>query len=372
MLYGIIPIAGGFFSRYRWRQFRRRFDGLRLVPLLDYRQYREIGNAASGGRKGGVFRFTGEIESITDGNTLWVRGEDLTIPVSLEKTICWLLPIHEGEGVPEAPEQIHWNRVSTLSEGAKVFIGGFLTAQDGRLNFVSTKEKPLMVIFYNCPDTVLTDGIIRAARTRNEYWNSVTPISLALGALALIYIAASFLNRPAFRLTVITALVAIFVPILPLLPPGLLFTGLYRRIAWQARRYRAFWDITRLPMRYLPPGQDSGVLSTGEKYGFVKFNSLPPEAAQEEIPFLIPEFTKEEKKTPLYLFGVLAENSSLPVRSKDPFVSFGILPGSPQRLARRYAIKAYTLELLAWVVLLLGIGINIVFIFLILSLLREF
>jgi len=335
-----------------------------------------MGDAANGG----VFRFTGGIESITDGQTLWVRGEDLTVPVSLEKTKCWLLPIHEGEGVPDAPEQIRWNRVSTLSEGARVFIGGVLKTQDERLNFVSTKEKPLMVIFYNCPDSVLTGGIIRAARTRNEYWNNFTPISIAIGALALIYMAASFLNRPAFRMTVITALVAIFVPILPMFPPGLLFTVLYRRMTWQARKYRAYWDIARLPMRYLQPGEDSCVLSNGEKYGFIKYSSLndsgeqagrrlPPEAEQEKIPFLIPEFTKEGKKTPLYFFGVLAEDSSLPVRSKDPFVSFGLLPDSPKRLARRYAIKAYTLELIAWAVLFLGIGINVIFIFQILSLL---
>lgn len=230
-----------------------------------------------------------------------------------------------------------------------------------------------MVIFYNCPDTELTNGIIRAARTRNEYWNSFTPISLAVGALALIYTAASFLNRPAFRLTVITALIAIFVPILPVFPPGFLLTVLYRRMTWQARRYRAFRDIARLPLRYLPPNQENSVLNTGEIYGFKIINSIPPEAAQGTIPFLIPEFTRERKKSKLYFFGVLkpqADNEKLPEKSIDPFVSYGILPGSPEKLMRRYAIMAYTLEALAWIILLIGIAINIIFIFLILSMLR--
>jgi len=361
--YGLIPVAGGFYSRYKWSRFRKRFDELRLAPFLDYRQYRQM-------KEGGIFRFTGEIESITDGKTLWVMGENLTVPVSLEKTQCWLLPpIQEGEGSPDAPERIRWDRVSTLTEGAKVFIGGVLKTQGGRSIFVSTKEKPLMVIFYNCPDASLTPAIIRAARTHDEYWNNITPVSIAFGALALIYIAASFLNRPAFRLTVITAMIAIFIPVFPVFPPGLLLTVLYRRMTWQARRYRTFWDLARLPLRFLPSGQESSTLSNGEKYGYVKLNS-PSLNAGEPIPFIIPELSKERKKSDLYCFGVLNEALPLPEKSKDPFVSFGILPDSPVRLARQYARKAYTMEIFAWVILLSGIGINIVFIYMILFLIN--
>ena len=365
--YGILPITGAFYNRNKWKKFRNRFDELRLAPLLDYRRYRQTEG------EDGVFRFTGGIESITDGHTLWVRGEDLTIPVSLEKTVCFLLPANEGEGIPEAPEQIRWNRVSTLTEGAKVFIGGQLKTQNNRPGFCSTKEKPLMVIFYNCPDTELTGHIIRAARTRNEYWNSLTPISLVIGALALVYMAASFLGRPAFRLTVISSLVAIFVPVLPVVPPGILFTVLYRRMTWHARNLRAYRDIARLPLRYLLPEypqRQSAVLDSGEKYGYITLNSLP---AQETIPWLIPENQKHGKKSKLHFFGTLADAAGeeylLPQRSKDPFVSFGILPSDPALLARSYTIKAYTLEALAWSVLLLGIGINVVFIIFILQLL---
>jgi hypothetical protein len=237
--YALIPIAGGFHNRFKWSRFRNRFNALRLSPLLDYRQYRQPES------EGGIFRFTGGIESITDGHTLWVKGSDLTIPVSLAKTKCFLLPVHEGEGFPEAPLQIRWNRVSTITEGAKVFIGGRIISQNNRLNFVSTKEQPLMVIFYNCPDSALAGAIIRAARTRNEYWNAVTPVSIAIGALSLIYIAASYLGRPAFRLTVISALSAVFIPILPVLPPGILFTSLYRKFTWDSRKLRADYDLAR-------------------------------------------------------------------------------------------------------------------------------
>jgi len=235
--YALVPIAGGFFNRYKWKRFRNQFNALRLDPLLDYSQYRKLGG------DGGIFRFSGGIESITDGHTLWVKGGDLTIPVSIAKTKCYLLPIHDGEGFPEAPQEIRWSRVSTITEGAKVFIAGSIKTQDDRLSFVSTKEQPLMVIFYDCPDSELAGAIIRAARTRDEYWNSITPVSIATGALILIYIAASYLGRPAFRLTVICALIAVFIPVLPVFPPGILFTSLYRRLSLDSRKLRADYDL---------------------------------------------------------------------------------------------------------------------------------
>ncbi|MDR0441781.1 MAG: hypothetical protein LBH44_00060 [Treponema sp.] len=356
--YAIVPFTGALYSRYKWRRFRRRFDELRLSPLLNYRQYH--------GDSGGVFRFTGSIESITDGRTLWVKGENLTIPVSLANTKCWLLPAQEGVS-PEAPERIRWNRISTLTEGAKVFVGGLLTTEDNRLSFTSTKEKPLVVIFYDCPENVLTDSIIGAGRKHNEYWNGITPVSLVMGALSLVYIAASYLYRPAFRLPVIAAIIAVFIPILPMIPPGLLFTVMYRRMAWHARNLRAYRDLALLPFRYLTTGSDICILCTGEKYGFRKVNSLHD--VDNDIPILIPEFSKK-KKTQWYVFGVLNENDSLPGKSIDPFVSFGALPGLPRHIALRYGMKAYTLEAAAWLVMIAGIVSNIVFIFLILYLLK--
>jgi hypothetical protein len=261
---------------------------MRKSPLLDYRKYRQLGCS------GNIFRFSGSIESITDGFTLWVRGEDLTIPVSLANTKCFVLPNDSENGLPRAPEQIRWNRVSTLAEGSKVFIGGQLELKDNRLIFDSTKELPLTVIFYSCPDTKFASSIIRGARTHNEYWNNITPVSLVLGALILVYIAASFVDRPAYRLTVIIALVAIFIPILPVFPPGFLLTVIYGRFTWAARKLRAYWDLAH----------------------------------------------------------------------------FGLLPGAPKNLAKHYAIRAYTLEIIAWILMMLGISINIVFIFLVLMLFR--
>jgi len=280
-------MAGALFSRNNWRRFRNRFNDLSRCTLLNYRLYRQLPDDVNA--ENNFFRFTGEIESITDGHTLWVKGEDLTIPVSLEKTKCFLLPKHEG-AIPVAPAQIRLNTICTLTEGAKVFIGGQLKMKNNRLSFYSSKENPLIVIFYNCPDDDLPREIIIGSRTRREYWNAVTPISLAAGVLSLIYIAASLLGRPAFHLTLITAIIAVFIPVLPIIPPGILLTVLHQRFMQNATTLRANRDLAK--------------------------------------------------------FGLLSETQ------KQPY--------------RRFDIRAYSLEVFAWITLLSGIIINIIFIFLIL------
>ncbi|GHU88222.1 hypothetical protein FACS189476_04930 [Spirochaetia bacterium] len=367
--YGLVPVAGGLVSRRSWRVFRRRFDDLRLRPLLNYGIYSRRGTSAETESRGegGIYRFTGGFESVTDGRTLWIRSDSLTIPVALAGAQTYLLPMQEGGFLPgafdpseEAPERIRWDRVSTLTEGAKVFVGGALALRNNRWTFVSTPEAPLLVIFYDGPDRSLAIRTIRAGRHRNEYWNSITPYALVLGALSLIFIAVSFLPRPAFRLIAIAAFIAIFIPLFPMVPPGLLFTVMYRRLWWRARIFRAYRDLVRLPLKYFKPGEKEARLPDGEKYGFVRNDSA------DGIPLLIPEAEKR-KKAEWYIFGALPPDSAagLPGEPLDSFATFGALPGDPDVLARHYTRNAYGFEIISWLLLLAGIGLNAFFIALI-------
>jgi hypothetical protein len=375
--YGLVPMIGALIKRYEWHIFRKRFDELRMSPILDYRQYSQEG-------KDDTFRFVGGFESVTDGQTLWIRSENLTVPVSLQNAEIYLLPegiseVHDpGE---ETPEKIHWERVSSLTEGARVFAGGLLVCQDGRRSFVSAKKKPLMVIFYDGPDRSLATRAIRAGRYRGEYWNTITPYSLVVGALCQIGMAVAFLSRPAFRLTVIVSVIALFVPLYPMIPPGLLFTVMYRRLAWRSRVLRSYRDLARLPLRYLAPQNNKGplgkdvlpvkncLLPNGEQYGFTCVKELPPQAEEGTIPLLLPELTKAKEDDLWYIFGALRPGEELPVQPEDSFATFGILPGRPETLARRCEILAYTLELAAWLILLTGIGLNVFFVRMVLVLL---
>jgi len=371
--YGLVPFVGALFNRHKWNQFRRRFDELRLRPILDYRIYRQLKAEDT------VFRFIGGFESITDRKTLWIQGENLTIPVSLADANIYLLPIQKGEGVPaafdpgeELPERINWSRVTTLAEGARVYVGGALVFREGRWIFVSSKEKPLTVIFFDGPDRSLTTRTISAGRHRNEYWNEVTPYSLAMGAVCQILIALSYLHRPSFRPMVITSIIAMFIPLFPMIPPGILFTTIFMRLSWQARKFMAYSDLARLPLRYLTPQPDSGwqgcQLPDGEAYGMIRRDS-PPEITQEgNVPLIIPGVIKSRNKA-WYVCGALRGDDELPVEPADPFATFGVLPGKPDLLSIRYKIASHTLDIVSWIILLMGIGLNIYFIRLILTLL---
>ena len=371
--YGLVPMAGALVKRYKWHIFRKRFDNLRLSPMLTY-----------GGSQTGTFRFVGGFESVTGGQTLWIRGEDLTVPVSLQNAETYLLPMQKSDGIPEifdpsdeAPEIIRWERVSALTEGAKVYVGGLLVYRDGRWIFASTKENPLIVIFYDGPDNSLTTRAIRAGRHRGEYWNGITPYSLVAGALCQIFIAMMFLSRPAFRLTVMVSLTALFVPLYPMIPPGLLFTVIYRRLAWRSRILRSYRDLARLPLRYLKPGQGlapRGSLPNGELYGFTACAELPPQALEGKIPMLLPELNRSRRGVSSendfwHIFGALRPGENIPVQPQDSFATFGILPGKPEVIAKRCGIAAYIMEAFAWLMLFAGIGLNIFFLSMVLVLL---
>jgi hypothetical protein len=386
--YGLVPVAGAFVNRRRWRIFRRRFDDLRLRPFLDYAAYRR--------GEGGLYRFIGGFESVTDGHTLWIRNDDLTIPIALAGAHTYVLPMPEkdepsGSFDPgkETPARVNWNQVTALTEGAKVFVGGALLPRDNRLTFVSEQDNPLQVIFYDGPDRSLTARIIRAGRDGNEYWNFTTPYALALGASSQILIALNFLNRPAFRITVLSAFFAVFMPLFPMIPPGFILTVLYKRLWWQARVFRAYRDLVRLPLKYLPPGglphakgrtppveQSRGRLPDGECYGGVYRESLPAEtkAAMENrrLPLIIPEKAAGRRRG-WYIFGAVPENGgdgTLPGEPRDVFATSGVIPGNPEELARLFTYKAYTLEIISWIALLAGISLNTFFIGMIIALLN--
>jgi hypothetical protein len=275
--YGLAPFTGALVRRYKWYTFRKRFDELRLRPFLDYRGYWREGVGKSGAdilsptetlSPSGTFRFTGDFESVTDGQTLWLRSDDLTVPVSLKNAESYLLSGQKSGESPEGydpneapPEKIRWEKVSTLTEGARVFVGGPLKYLNGRLSFVSAKENPLIVIFYDGSDRSLVTRVIRSGRHQGEYWNFITPYSLIIGALCLILMALFYRYRPAYHLTVIVSVIALFIPLYPVIPPGLLFTLLYRRLSWRARALRAYGDIVRLSLRNCPDPDGQAALA---------------------------------------------------------------------------------------------------------------
>jgi hypothetical protein len=378
--YGLVPIAGAFYSRRNWRYFRRRFNELGQRPILDYAACVNTGPGSSAG-EGEEFRFSGGFESLTGDKILWIRGEELTIPVDLGGAKIYVLPDTETEGIPadfdpgeEAPEQIHPDRIAALTGGVKVFAGGSLCVREGRRIFVSTASRPLLVIFYEGPARSLTMRTIRAGRHRNEFFNFITPYSFITGAFCQIIIAMSLYSRPVYRLTLISSVIVLFTPLFPWLPPGILFTLAYRRLWWKARKFRAYRDLVRLPRGYIPAGETRGRLPGGELYIEKEYDTLSAAFYERKIPFIIPAGEKRIGDK-WHLFGVLAQGDeknpdAFPGEPEDGFAVYGAFPGEIEPLVRRYNRKAYTMEVISWLLLLAGIGVNVFFITVILSLFR--
>jgi hypothetical protein len=138
-------------------------------------------------------------------------------------------------------------------------------------------------------------------------------------------------------------------------PPGVLCTALYQRLWRRARLFRIYRDIARLPLKY-----HANTLPSGERYGALRYATRP----EERFPFLIPATGR--KKDGWYIFGHIPEDAETtgmpPSEPLDPFAPFGVIPGNPERLARRYTLSAHVLEIISWLFLLGGIVINLLFV----------
>ncbi|MDR0409395.1 MAG: hypothetical protein LBH18_03255, partial [Spirochaetaceae bacterium] len=296
-------------------------------PLLNYTLLRQ--------NTGGEYHFIGNFESVTEDNTLWIKNEGLTAPVSLKNAKTYMMPLTEKKRSLNANEdggasdfdvsvaelrRLSWNKISALTAGAKVFIGGVLKMVNGQQTFISSKKHPLLIIFYECSERTLGAGVVRAGRYRTEYWNSVTPYAIIGGVFSLIWIAQLFFARPAYRSIVLSAITAIFAPLFPMLPPGLILTIFYRRLWWRACLYRVFRDLALLPLKYMDTKDVEG---EGADAGY-GCRVCGGGAAGTKVPYLIPA-DKPEKNEQWYIAGIISGDA---VRESDnPFIPYGLLPG---------------------------------------------
>jgi hypothetical protein len=356
--YALVPVAGTLISRHRWRVFRERFAFICGKPPLDYSIMRQNLN--------GDHYFIGSFEAITGNTTLWVKNDSLTVPVLLKNAQTYMAPLggkkrrmtageklyadaNDFDAFAEAPRRLNWNRISALTAGAKVFIGGALRQVDGWQVFTALKGQPLLVIFYECSEQALGAGVLRAGRYRNEYWNPVTPYALIGGFFSLVWIALTFFARPVYRTVVLSAITALFGPLVPFLPPGLVFTLFYRHLWQRSCLYRVFRDAVTLPLKYLKP-----------EYVCRKFDG---QISGEGLPRLIPADAPEKNET-WYVSGIIRDDAGQPPvleAPPNPFLPYGLIPGRPKVISRIYNRNALLLEIAAWSVLAAGIALNALF-----------
>jgi hypothetical protein len=238
-----------------------------------------------------------------------------------------------------------------------------------------------LVVIYDGEDETVLPGSIWSGRQRNEYWNQFTPASLLIGSFALLILSYLTLRSPLLRLPVLFSLTLSSVPVLPLLPPGVILFFLYRYWWRKGRYFRAQRDLVRLPLRVFrgagggsPVGGDStfGVeLMDGSQYGGRTLPASMEDALLNDGAVLreVAEFSNFDAPDKRYVFGVIprSEQPSVLTKPVDPMAEFVMYRQDPAELAQRCNDEAQRLEQRSGIALALCLLINGYEVFLVLS-----
>lgn len=250
----LIPGGGAVAVRRRWRRFRRAVVEASSLPTVTYARLAALrqgaGDAGGADSSGGRFRIFGRLEAIEDDDVIWLNDGTISVAADVADTVVYLLPARDQRrgSFPEVtPDRMPWRRLTTLPERTPVFVAGPLRLEGGRAVFRADGAEGLLLILYDAPDDELLEQAVWSGRQRNEYWNPLTPASLAVGSLALLLVAFVVLRIPSDRAAAIVAVTAALVPVLPLLPPGIFAFAVYRRMWRRGRFLRAERDLLRLP-----------------------------------------------------------------------------------------------------------------------------
>lgn len=265
--YCFIPGLGAFFVRSRWRKFRKL-----LVEALEYPEvaYKDLHSPDARGVLSGRYYFLGVLEAIQEDDVIWLRSDEVALSADMRGQKVFLLPsqtisgtvFHPGAAedgsledenesfVPdETPQIVAWEKVRSLPEGIQVLLAGTLHIRNRTGRFRSGKKDEFLVLFYDGDNASLLKRAVWYGRQRNEYWNPFTGVSLGAGILTGMILSYFFLSAPMNRFPAIVSITMSLVPILPLLPPGLIFFVLYRKLWRRGRFLRALRDILKLPRR---------------------------------------------------------------------------------------------------------------------------
>lgn len=230
LFFVLLPGISAVITRARWRKFRQSIIRSAEFQELNYNNC-EIGNR---------YRFYGKLESFVNDNTVWLKGETLSISIDLTKISIFRL--YKGDyKVDRTP----WSSLSSIVEGADFFVTGVLEYVNGSPCLVSGDETPLNVVICDGQKKVVEELIIKA-RDKNELWNSYTPYLYITGVFILIILSyfaykSSYDKTDSFYL-----LVAAGTPFYFILPPGLLFYLIYRSIWERSIRLSILGELSLL------------------------------------------------------------------------------------------------------------------------------
>jgi hypothetical protein len=251
--YLFIPGVGAFFVRARWRSFRKTVIAASKYPEIGYRELHSRGEPSAE-----RYYFLGVLEAIQEDDLIWLRSGEVALSADMKGQKVFLLPSQTASGEEmeaddvsllseETPRIVAWEKVRSLPEGMQVLIAGTLHIGGGKGVFRSGKKGDLFVMFYDGDNASLLKRAVWHGRQRNEYWNLFTGASLGAGFLSGMILSYFFLSPPVSRMPAILSIIMSLVPLISVLPPGLVFFMGYRRLWRRGRFLRAERDILNLP-----------------------------------------------------------------------------------------------------------------------------
>jgi hypothetical protein len=347
--YLVVPGLGAFQVRRGWRVFRRRIASAARMPLLE----------RPATARPGSWRFLGTLEAVQGVGRVWLatgRGEGPAVAADLDGPV-YILPWQSAEGPAdlgdEEPQILSAKNIPTLPAGTQVLVAGAVVESEGQRVFRSAPGEPLLAVFFEGDARTLLERAVWCGRQRNEYWNNLTRTSLLTGFLALFLVASLMLPDASRRPAAMLAYALCVAPAAILLPPGVLFYFLYKKLWKSARLLRAERDLFRLPLVYFDESGRPAELPGGERYVMVKGDVSEIEARLGAArPAVWESSLSTRTGGELTLFG--AEVNGKIVLPREPMAGLVLLPGDPEELARQASSAARRRELLAGVLFAAG------------------
>ena len=356
--YAALPLLGAFSVRRKWRIFRKQ-----MTDASTYNEVTYADPARNSSGEAGLYSFCGELQAIQDDSFIWLNNRKVSVKAEMKDLRLFLLPTIRGmeqEGNVEEnksllpkdmPKKIRWERVYSLPQGTGILLSGMVFIENGVPVFRNTEKTPLLAIIYDGSRNTILRRSIWSGRQLNEYWNSFTPLSLISGSFFLFVLTFISYRQPGNAVITFQTGLLTFLPLIPFIPPGIIFYILFRRLWRNARYLRGERDLLRLALRlpdYLEMNSCSDALEKfpGTKIrscGIIDGNRFKQTACRVYSPSI-----GSSKNLPSHFFESL------------------IIPGDPELLAKKCRSRARVLEILAAASISTGFIINLLLFYFIL------
>lgn len=358
LFYLLIPGLGALYVRRRWLNFRRSLMQSSMFPRATYADLR------GGQTESACFRFFGTLEAIEGNYTLWLADGQVSVAVDMTGTDLYILP-KDPEGTPI---RRNWATLGGLTEGSRFYTAGRLERRDGQGIFRHSREMPLIIIMYEGDAREILPRAVTQSIQKNEYWNVLTPASLAAGFISLLLVAYLAIRVPAWRSAGILSLALALLPNTFFVPPGILFFYLFNHLWKKARIWRSLKYRLALPFRWFRAvPQTSEVLDIvhlpdGQPYTCADLSrqDLTLLPGSSPLNTLDPDDEEATKPAPAWAFGAWDEQRRTLGQPNDPMGDFVTYPANPWKAFQEAKKKARTGEILAMVCFGIGVFSNLV------------